>query len=68
MTEVRSEHASALLSRKGVAKKLGASPSTVDRLRKRGLLRERRIGGLVRFAEEDVADLINASARVETIP
>jgi excisionase family DNA binding protein len=56
---------SSLLTRRAVAERLGTSTTTVDRLRKKGVITDYRIGGrLVRFAEEDIAALIE-SARID---
>jgi excisionase family DNA binding protein len=45
-----------------IAAKLGVSTITVDRLRRRGLLPYRRIGGTVRFTENDLNTFIERTA------
>ena len=48
-----------LLTKSQVAKRLGYSSSTIDRLRKSGQLPYRKIFNSVRFIEQDIEDFIN---------
>lgn len=54
---------SILLDKKRVAELMGISSITLDRLRTKGDLPYRQIGGLVRFTQEDIEAYIQKSLR-----
>jgi|GEM_PF-5134931 len=52
-----------LLTRDEISKSLGFSSSTIDRLRRTGMLPYRKIGKIFRFTEEDIENfIINSKA------
>jgi hypothetical protein len=52
-----------LMSKADVAKFLGLSIVSIDRLRKKGLLPFRQISGLIRFTEKDLNTFVERAAR-----
>lgn len=52
-----------LLDERDVARRLGCSDYTIKRLRKTGQLPFLRIGRLIKFREEDLADYISRSVQ-----
>ena len=60
-TEIKNRHKKLLLNKKEASKELGISISTLDRLRKSGYLREKRIGGGVFFTLDEIVDFIGGA-------
>jgi len=57
--ELRDIYQTSLLTKQELARELGdVSISTVDRMRKEGLIRSRKVLGQVRFTIEDVAEYL----------
>ena len=47
-----------LLTRKELAEAVGVTPRTVDRWREQGIIKSKRIGGVVRFTQAQVNELL----------
>ena len=56
--EIQNRYKKLLLNKKEASRELGISISTLDRLRKSGYLREKRIGGGVFFTVDEIVDFI----------
>jgi len=57
--ELREMYQASLLTKQELASELGdISISTVDRMRKEGLIRSRKVRGQIRFTIEDVAEYL----------
>lgn len=61
--EIQQRYKKLLLNKKEASKELGISISTLDRLRKSGYLREKRIGGGVFFTLDEIVDFIGGVKR-----
>ena len=59
--EIQNRYKKLLLNKKEASKELGISISTLDRLRKSGYLREKRIGGRVFFTLDEIVDFIGGA-------
>ena len=59
--EIQQRYKKLLLYKKEASKELGISISTLDRLRKSGYLREKRIGGGVFFTLDEIVDFIGGA-------
>ena len=59
--EIQQRYKKLLLNKKEASKELGISISTLDRLRKSGYLREKRIGGRVFFTLDEIVDFIGGA-------
>ena len=59
--EIQQRYKRLLLNKKEASKELGISISTLDRLRKSGYLREKRIGGGVFFTLDEIVDFIGGA-------
>ena len=59
--EIQQRYKKLLLNKKEASKELGISISTLDRLRKSGYLREKRIGGGVFFTLDEIVDSIGGA-------
>ena len=57
---LKNKYNSLLLTKKEAAQELKRSPATIDRLRKAGKLRSKKIGGEVFFTVEEIARFIAA--------
>lgn len=60
-TEIQNRHKKLLLNKKEASQELGISISTLDRLRKEGCLREKRIGGGIFFTLDEIVNFIGGS-------
>ena len=59
--EIQNRYKKLLLNKKEASQELGISISTLDRLRKSGYLREKRIGGGVFFALDEIVNFIGGA-------
>ena len=59
--EIQQRYKKLLLNKKEASKELGISISTLDRLRKSGYLREKRIGSGVFFTLDEIVDFIGGA-------
>ena len=59
--EIQKRYKKLLLNKKEASKELGISISTLDRLRKSGYLREKRIGGGVFFTLDEIVNFIGGA-------
>ena len=59
--EIQQRYKKLLLNKKEASKELGISISTLDRLRKSGYLRKKRIGGGVFFTLDEIVDFIGGA-------
>ena len=59
--EIQQRYKKLLLNKKEASKELGISISTLDRLRKSGYLREKRIGGGVFFTLDEIVNFIGGA-------
>lgn len=59
--EIQQRHKKLLLNKKETSQELGISISTLDRLRKSGYLREKRIGGGVFFTLDEIVNFIGGA-------
>lgn len=59
--EIQQRYKKLLLNKKEASKELGISISTLDRLRKSGYLREKRIGCRVFFTLDEIVDFIGGA-------
>ena len=59
--EIQNRYKKLLLNKKEASQELGISISTLDRLRKSGYLREKRIGGGVFFTLDEIVDFIGGA-------
>ena len=59
--EIQQRYKKLLLNKKEASKELGISISTLDRLRKSGYLREKRIDGGVFFTLDEIVDFIGGA-------
>ena len=59
--EIQQRYKKLLLNKKETAKELGISISTLDRLRRTGYLRERRIGGGIFFTIDEIVNFIGGA-------
>ena len=59
--EIQQRYKKLLLNKKEASKELGISISTLDRFRKSGYLREKRIGGGVFFTLDEIVDFIGGA-------
>ena len=59
--EIQQRYKKLLLNKKEASQELGISISTLDRLRKSGYLREKRIGGGVFFTLDEIVDFIGGA-------
>ena len=57
-TKIKNRHKKLLLNKKEASKELGISISTLDRLRKSGYLREKRVGGGIFFTLDEIVNFI----------
>ena len=60
-TEIQNRHKKLLLNKKEASKELGISISTLDRIRKSGRLREKRIGGGIFFTLDEIVNFIGGA-------
>ena len=60
-TEIKNRHKKLLLNKKEASKELGISISTLDRLRKSGYLREKRVGGGIFFTLDEIVNFIGGA-------
>lgn len=60
-TEIQNRHKKLLLNKKEASQELGISISTLDRLRKEGCLREKRIGGGIFFTLDEIVNFIGGA-------
>ena len=56
--EIQQRYKKLLLNKKEASQELGISISTLDRLRKSGYLREKRVGGGVFFTLDEIVNFI----------
>ena len=59
--EIQHRYKKLLLNKKEASQELGISISTLDRLRKSGYLREKRIGGGVFFTLDEIVNFIGGA-------
>ena len=59
--EIQNRYKKLLLNKKEASQELGISISSLDRLRKSGYLREKRIGGGVFFTLDEIVDFIGGA-------
>ncbi|MCT7471012.1 helix-turn-helix domain-containing protein [Aliarcobacter cryaerophilus] len=59
--EIQQRHKKLLLNKKETSQELGISISTLDRLRKSGYLREKRIGGGIFFTLDEIVNFIGGA-------
>ena len=59
--EIQQRYKKLLLNKKEASQELGISISTLDRLRKSGYLREKRIGGGVFFTLDEIVNFIGGA-------
>ena len=59
--EIQNRYKKLLLNKKEASKELGISISTLDRFRKSGYLREKRIGGGVFFTLDEIVNFIGGA-------
>ena len=59
--EIQQRYKKLLLNKKEASQELGISISTLDRLRKSGYVREKRIGGGVFFTLDEIVDFIGGA-------
>ena len=59
--EIQQRYKKLLLNKKEASKELGISISTLDRFRKSGYLREKRIGGGVFFTLDEIVNFIGGA-------
>ncbi len=57
---LRAEHKKLLLSKEVTAMELNMSASTLDRLRKRGLIRSKKVSGQIMFTLGEIANYLAA--------
>ncbi len=60
-TEIKNRHKKLLLNKKEASQELGISISTLDRLRKSGYLREKRVGGGIFFTLDEIVNFIGGA-------
>lgn len=60
-TEIKNRHKKLLLNKKEASQELGISISTLDRLRKSGYLREKKIGGGIFFTLDEIVNFIGGA-------
>ncbi|MDN5053953.1 hypothetical protein [Aliarcobacter butzleri] len=56
--EIKQRYKKLLLNKKETSKELGISISTLDRLRRTGYLKEKRIGGGIFFTIDEIVNFI----------
>ncbi|WP_141051914.1 helix-turn-helix domain-containing protein [Aliarcobacter cryaerophilus] len=59
--EIQNRYKKLLLNKKEASQELGISISTLDRLRKSGYLREKRIGGGIFFTLDEIVNFIGGA-------
>ena len=59
--EIQQRYKKLLLNKKEASQELGISISTLDRLRKSGYLREKRIGGGIFFTLDEIVNFIGGA-------
>lgn len=59
--EIQNRYKKLLLNKKEASQELGISISTLDRLRKSGYLREKRVGGGIFFTLDEIVNFIGGS-------
>ncbi|MFY4822094.1 helix-turn-helix domain-containing protein [Aliarcobacter butzleri] len=59
--EIQNRYKKLLLNKKEASQELGISISTLDRLRKSGYLREKRVGGGVFFTLDEIVNFIGSA-------
>ncbi|MDN5096860.1 helix-turn-helix domain-containing protein [Aliarcobacter butzleri] len=59
--EIQNRYKKLLLNKKEASKELGISISTLDRIRKSGCLREKRIGGGIFFTLDEIVNFIGGT-------
>ena len=59
--EIQNRYKKLLLNKKEASQELGISISTLDRLRKSGYLREKRVGGGVFFTLDEIVNFIGGA-------
>ena len=59
--EIQQRYKKLLLNKKEASKELGISISTLDRIRKSGYLREKRIGGGIFFTLDEIVNFIGGA-------
>ena len=59
--EIQNRYKKLLLNKKEASRELGISISTLDRFRKSGYLREKRIGGGVFFTLDEIVNFIGGA-------
>ncbi|MGJ0328705.1 helix-turn-helix domain-containing protein [Aliarcobacter cryaerophilus] len=60
-TEIQNRYKKLLLNKKEASQELGISISTLDRLRKSGYLREKRVGGGIFFTLDEIVNFIGGA-------
>ena len=55
LENLQQRHKKSLLSKKEAAEELSISTATLDRLRKKGLIRSKRVGGGIYFTLNEIA-------------
>ncbi|MCT7487274.1 hypothetical protein N5T98_12010 [Aliarcobacter cryaerophilus] len=59
--EIQQRYKKLLLNKKETSQELGISISTLDRLRKSGYLREKRVGGGIFFTLDEIVNFIGGA-------
>lgn len=59
--QIQQRYKKLLLNKKEASQELGISISTLDRLRKEGYLKEKRIGGGIFFTLDEIVDFIGGA-------
>ena len=59
--EIQNRYKKLLLNKKEASQELGISISTLDRLRKSGYLREKRVGGGIFFTLDEIVNFIGGA-------
>lgn len=60
-SEIQERHKKLLLNKKEASQELGISISTLDRLRRTGYLKEKRVGGQIFFTLEEIVNFIGGA-------
>jgi predicted DNA-binding transcriptional regulator AlpA len=58
--QIQARHKKSILNKREVAMELGVSQATIDRLRKSGQLKSKRIGGMISFSIIELAAFLEA--------
>lgn len=59
--QIQQRYKKLLLNKKEASKELGISISTLDRLRRTGYLKEKRVGGQIFFTLEEIVNFIGGA-------